>query len=203
MKKPVIAIDVDDVLAHSIEHFRLEVNQRTGAALTPEHFREPDDYHRYLDRVLQRNGIDYAAIKDEMFQQMIEDQSHILPNPGAIETLKHLAKYYDLAVITARDPEWEPQTQVWLQRHFPDVFTGIHFAGNRHDPARKTKGDMCLEAGAAYLIDDNPEHAREAQQKGVTVVLFGDYGWHAKVPKEMTRCKTWQEVMEYFDDKRG
>lgn len=198
MKKPIIAIDVDDVLAHSVEAFRLRVNAKAGVELTPEHYRIAGRYHHYLDSVLEANGVDYSAIKDELFQLMAEDQSHIRPQQGAVKALKQLKKHFDLMVITARAPEWEAQTHIWLERHFPGVFTGVHFAGNRKDPARKTKGDMCLEVGAVYLIDDNPEHTLDASEKGIKVVLFGDYGWHVDVPKEMVHCKTWQKVEVYF-----
>lgn len=199
MKKPVIAIDVDDVLAHSVEAFRLKVNAMVGANLAPEHFRVPGEYHHYLDTVLQTNGVDYAPIKDNLFVSMIHDQSHIPPQPGAVQALKHLARRYDFVVVTARDTEWEPATHVWLRQHFPGVFREVHFAGHRHDPAGKTKGDMCVDAGADYLVDDNPEHVMSAQDRGVTAILFGEYGWHVNVPEDMVRCKTWQDVEKFFD----
>jgi 5'(3')-deoxyribonucleotidase len=203
MSKPVIAIDVDDVLAHSIESFRLQVNARAGAQLTREHFMVPGEYHHYLDRVLETNGVDYATIKDDLFLGMSNDQSHIPPQPGAVKVLQKLAREYELVVITARAPEWEAQTHVWLQMHFPGVFKEVHFAGNRHDPIQKSKGDMCVEAGAAYLIDDNPEHAVSAEAKGVQVILFGEYGWQIDVPEDMKQCKTWSEVEQYFDGQRS
>jgi 5'(3')-deoxyribonucleotidase len=126
MSKPVIAIDVDDVLAHSIESFRLQVNARAGAQLTREHFMVPGEYHHYLDRVLETNGVDYATIKDDLFLGMSNDQSHIPPQPGAVKVLQKLAREYELVVITARAPEWEAQTHVWLQMHFPGVFKEVH-----------------------------------------------------------------------------
>lgn len=200
--RPIIAIDVDDVLAHSVEAFRIEVNQKTGAALTPAHFKVQGEYHHYLNRVLESNGIDHAAIKDDLFKSMVNDQSHIPPQPGAIKALRKLQDGYELVVITARPPEWEPQTHIWLERHYPGAFKAVHFAGNRNDPAKKTKGDMCIQVGASYLIDDNPEHARSAADKGVAVVLFGDYGWHVAVPEDMVRCKTWKDIEKFFDAER-
>jgi 5'(3')-deoxyribonucleotidase len=203
MIKPIVAIDVDDVLAHSIEAFRLKINQKAGVNLTAEHYLVPGEYHKYLDRVLAANGVDYDGLKDELFADMSRDQSHIQPHPGAAEILHRLSRHYDFVVITARDLEWQEQTSVWMKKHFPNTFKEIHFAGNRHDPAKKTKGDMCLEAGATYLIDDNPEHALDASAKGVKVVLFGSYGWHTNVPEDMVRCRTWQEVEAYFDAERS
>lgn len=202
MPRTVIAIDVDDVLAHSIESFRIAVNNLTGASLEPEHFTVPGDYHHYLDRVLEMNGVDYEPIKDTMFETMVRDQSHIHPSEGAANVLKDLSGQYDLIVITARPPEWQDATLAWMAVHFPDTFKDIHFAGNRHDPAKKTKGDMCLEAGAKYLIDDNPEHCASALDKGVTAVLYGDFGWHANSPDGIVRCRTWQDIKEFFDAER-
>lgn len=198
--KPIIAVDVDDVLAHSVEAFRLDVNQKTGAKLNPGHFQVAGEYHRYLDRVLGSNGIDYDAIKDELFQRMIKDQSHVPAQPGAMTALQTLSNHYDMVVITARAPEWEPQTRIWLQKHYPGMFKNVHFAGNRRDASKKTKGDMCLEVGASYLIDDNPEHALDAVEKGITAILFGEYGWHVNITDDMVRCKTWKDVQKYFDE---
>ena len=196
--RPVIAIDVDDVLAHSVEHFRQSVNKKTGSALTPDHFKVPGPYHKYFQSILESNGIDHESIKDDLFQSMVNDQTRVMPQPGAIAALQALAQVNDLVVITARPPEWEPQTHIWLESHYPGVFKNVYFAGNRHDPTGKTKGQMCVEVGAGYLIDDNPEHCLAAIESGVTPILFGEFGWHVNIPIDMVRCKNWNEVQEFF-----
>jgi len=203
IKKPVIAIDVDDVLADSVEAYRLQVNARTGADLQPEHYRISGPYWKYFETVWQMHGIADKVPAEELFQQMIVDQSHVPPAPGAACALKKLAKNYDLVVITARYPEWEAATRVWLEQHFPRVFADIHFAGGHDQKERKTKGQMCLEIGATYLLDDNPEHCVSASEVGVQALLFGDFGWHVDVPADMVRCKTWKDVERYFDAERS
>jgi 5'(3')-deoxyribonucleotidase len=197
--KAIVAIDVDDVLAHSTEAFRLAVNEKAGAQLTPEDYRVPGDYHQYYERVWQTHGIADKVPADELFGQMERDQSHVPPYKGASAVLRKLAKQYELIVVTARYPEWYEATDVWLKSHFPDVFSQIHFGGSNRDPLGRSKGDICVEIGAKYLIDDNIEHCTSAADRGVTPILFGEYGWHVGVPQGTIRCKTWNEVEKYFD----
>ncbi len=200
MSKPVIAIDIDDVIASSTEALRLLVNERFNASLEPEHYRVAGEYWGYYERVWQEHGvatdIDYDAVQSEM----VVDQSHVPLLPGASFAIGQLSKKYDIALVTARNFTWEKATLEWLEEHFGDVFIGVHFAGNKHRTTDKTKGELCKDVGAFLLIDDNADHCRSALAAGLDAILFGDYGWQHNKKDGLTNCIDWPEVLEYLEN---
>jgi 5'(3')-deoxyribonucleotidase len=198
-QKPIIAIDVDDVLANSTDSVRRIVNQKYAADLQPEHYAVPGEYHKYYERVWAEHGITDRVSKDELNQLMATDQSHVQPHTDVLRILSSLNETYELLVVTARNPSWEAATRAWLDSNFPGIFTRIIFGGRRDDPAGVTKGDWCVETGAKWLIDDNVVHCMGANDRGVKAILFGTYGWQTDVPADLIRCKNWQEVKEFFD----
>lgn len=199
MKKQIIAVDIDDVIALGTESLRLQVNKRLGTNLQPKHYAIPGEYWGYYDRVWQLNGLADRISLEDLNPQMLVDQSHVPPHAQALSALRTLAKRFDLVVVTARNTDWERATKVWIDKNFPGIFSGIYYAGRPDGP--KTKGDVCVDLGASWLIDDNIDHAHTAIDHGVQVLLFGEYGWHIgrEVHKNVVRCKDWQAVLEYFD----
>ena len=113
-----------------------------------------------------------------------------------------LSEHYNLIVITSRIPSWEQVTREWLKSHFGDVFKGIYFAKGRQEGFTKSKGDICKEVGASWLIDDSPVHCASAADQGIKAILFGDYGWHHNAPTDLPRCKDWPAVVEFFDKQK-
>jgi 5'(3')-deoxyribonucleotidase len=196
MSRQTIAVDIDDVIADGTTSLREVVNTYTGAQLTKEHYSVPGDYWGYYERVWHEHGleVDFEALNTEM----AIDQSHVPILPGAIFAVTELSKRYDLVVITARDPSWEQATLTWLDKNCPDIFKRILFAGKSQETS-KTKGELCVELGASWLIDDNVDHCLSAVELGIEAILFGEYGWHHKAPKDLTICKDWPAVLEYFD----
>jgi len=196
MDKPVIAVDIDDVLADSTEALRLEVNDRLKVELTAEHYKIPGDYRRYYESIWKRHGLESRINMKDLDPRMAEDQSHIEPNQQAEEVLRRLSERYSLIVVTSRPATWRKATERWLERHFKDMFSQILFI---EETEGETKGRLCREHDADWLIDDNVEHAQSAVDEGLEVILFGDYGWHHKVPAHFHRCKNWRQVLEYFN----
>ncbi len=109
---------------------------------------------------------------DELGPQMVEDQSHVQPHQGARETLAELRRHYRLVVVTGRQISWKPATLRWLDMYFPGVFSAVAFTTDTEDEP-KTKGQLCTELGAGWLIEDNVEHAESALAEGIRVILFG------------------------------
>ncbi len=201
MKKPIIAIDIDDVLADSTEALRLVVNKAAGVNLSREHYRVPGEYHQYYERVWEQHNLTDKVLMAELLPQMERDQSHISPYVDAKETLKTLQLFYDFVIVTARDLSWEQATHGWLDTHYPNVFSKVLFGGSTDQGGRKTKGQLCLESGASWLIDDNIEHCNSAKAVGIQAVLFGDYGWHYSIEHDIETCKDWKAVERFFNDR--
>lgn len=199
MKKPIIAVDIDDVLAQGTDALRIRVNQVTGSELTPDHYRVKGEYWGYYESVWARHGL--SVNFQELNEEMVVDQLHVVPVEGAFIALQQLRERYDLVVVTARSDTWEKATKVWLDYYYPDIFSALHFAGSHGGGI--SKGKMCTELGAQWLIDDNIDHAHTALEHGVNVVLYGDYGWHIDkdIDSRAVRCKTWSELLDYFNER--
>ena len=200
MKKPIIAVDIDDVLAQSTDSLRQVVNAHLGVDLPPEAYDIPVDYWGYYEAVWEANGLGGRISLDVLDPQMKADQSHVTPMPGAFATLSQLSQNYELVVVTARSSTWAEATDEWLQKNFPDIISQVFFAEGFEGIKKKSKGALCAEIGVSWLIDDNIEHGRSALELGMSVIVFGNYGWHHRgIPDGIVACKDWSEVGEYFN----
>lgn len=199
MGKPIIAIDIDDVLADSTDALRRVVNERLGVNLTPEDYLIKGDYWGHYEEVWRRNGLEGRISMGDIEPMMIMNQSHVLPHDGAKRALETLSHDYELIIVTSRPPSWRNASRRWLDDHFPGIFSTILFTRRLVDSEHVSKGRICADKGVSWLIDDNVEHAQSAVDEGLEIILFGDYGWHHKVPPHFHRCKDWQQVLEYFD----
>jgi 5'(3')-deoxyribonucleotidase len=197
MSKPIVAVDIDDVLFPYASELVLRYNLIKGAQLTV------DDLFSYTFIDVWGGTLDEAnMIANSVHQQ---EFLHVLPLIGARAALVSLAERFELHIVTSRSPAYEEKTNAWVEQHFPGIFTRVDLVGNHHDGTQvRTKADHCLEIGAVYLIDDQPKYALECALEGVRTILFGDYAWNQDVTMSdnIVRCKDWKAVMEYFDGTR-
>lgn len=197
MKKPIIAVDIDDVLADSARAFVAFSNQMWGLNLTEDDFDE--DYGKVwgTDRSeTERRALQFHDPK--VFDAFV-------PNPDAYTVLQGLKKSYDLVVATSRRQTMRVVTQDWLNRHYDGIFKGVYFSGiydGEIVPGRfmQTKAELLISLGVHYLIDDQLKHCIAAAEEGKEALLMGDRRWnqHPALPPNVTRCKDWQAVAEYF-----
>jgi 5'(3')-deoxyribonucleotidase len=122
--------------------------------------------------------------------------------PGALDSLLRLQTTFDLVVVTSRQHVIQTPTLEWIERHFPGVFSDVHF-GNHFalEGSSRPKSEICRAIGAQVLIDDNPRYAEECAAAGIQVLLYDwdlSYPW-SKTPEGPTheriaRVTSWQEV---------
>jgi 5'(3')-deoxyribonucleotidase len=203
MSKERLAIDIDDVLANSNDAVRLFVNQVRGVDLNEEHYLIEAEYWGFYEKVWEQHGIDPIDLLSDFHQTQITDQSDIRPIEGAVEGTKRLSTRYDLIPMTSRPVEMEEETKRWLDMNFALIFARTPIFVGFGPNAKRTKGQICAEMGITYLIDDNVEHCKPALAHNIGAILFGNYGWHQRIPKEVIRCKTWPEVLEYFENEKS
>lgn len=198
--KPLIAIDIDDVVASVIETVRLWANEKTGASLTHEDYHTGDNYWEYYNRIWERHGLHEQINFDIFLAAMEQDQSHIPLVDDARHVIGLLRTAYDVAFITSRPMSQKDATRRWLDEHIgSDV--PLYIAHNSITNAdARSKGEICAELGASVLIDDNVGNCQSAQQYGIEAILFGNYGWNEKAPNDMVRCYNWREVGEQLLD---
>lgn len=197
MARTIIAIDIDDVLADSTESLRLSVNSKHGVDLTKQHYRIPGPHKKYYERVWEANGIGDKAVYDDFDAEMILDQSHVAIVDGADAAIKRLKEKYDVILITARPDSWGKATRGWFKKNFGGDIE-LYFSQGYFNETGKTKGQLCKEFGAEWLIDDVPDNCQTALDEGVGAILFGEYGWHENIPDNLVQCKTWDEAVEFL-----
>jgi uncharacterized HAD superfamily protein len=198
MPKPVIAVDIDEVLFPLAPTFLNYYNEQSGTSITL------DDMTSYYLHEVTGEPRDVELAKLEAY---IDTEHHInsLPIDGALEAIKKLHARYSLIVVTSRAPFFGEHTKNFLEKHFTGLYDGFYNV-HRSDIEHKdiSKAQICKEISAIALIDDHLNYVLDAAKHGVECLLFGDYAWNQceKLPDKVTRVKNWQEVLEHFDAKK-
>lgn len=200
MKKQVIAVDIDDVLAASAEGWIEFSNQKWGTNLTIEDYDEDWSKMWGVDRAEEK--IRSQAVYDAV---IIRDFKH---HDAALPVLQKLAKRYELVIATSRVQAMHTETLEWLDKHYAGIFSGFHRSGLfdvlTPDSHKGTKAEMIKKIGADYLIDDQPKHCLAVAELGIETILFGDYSWNRDIgplPPRVTRCHDWSAIERYFDER--
>jgi len=192
-----IAWDIDDVCADNATGFAEFCNKTWGLAMTADDFSEDWCAMWGVD-------IDEVNRRSEIFHTS-DAALNYAPHEGAYDTLLALSKNNENHVVTSRRALLREHTDLWIAKHFPDIFTAIHYSGIfdnlKYGDHLKTKADVLVDIKADYLVDDQLKHCIAAVEHGIPAVLFGDYKWNQtdKLPAGITRCANWKEVEEYFD----
>ena len=200
MSRLRVAVDIDEVLADQAAAFVQYSNQQWGLGL---------DVSGYTEQWSHVWGVDSEEVlvrRDKMFKDGVYQR--LLPVDGAVDVLRHLAQRFDLCVVTSRYIELQRDTRVWLEAHYPDIFSeqAIHFSGIWDSVGNMThtltKAETLRRLGVDFLIDDQLKHCIGASEIGVRSVLFGGYAWNqgGYDRDTITRCLNWGAVREYFDD---
>lgn len=189
--KPVLAVDIDDVLIPFAPSFIERYNQKHDTNYTHDDYSSyffvkdiygvetEDEAERYITEYLQWAMANNTPLKSE-----------------AVEAIRKLEDHYDIYVITSRHPENYEATKNWLQKQLPDVFKDVHFIRAREE--KTSKAQICAEIGANVLIDDHPDHLKDCAKYGVKGLLFGDYRWNRDIalPANVQRVQDWAEALE-------
>jgi 5'(3')-deoxyribonucleotidase len=200
MKKPTIAVDLDDVLSANVEGFIKYSNKRWGTHLTI------DDYEENWAKVWQLDHEETNRRAEDFHKSgVVRHYNHYQEAEAVLESL---AKRYKLVIVTSRRTSISTETKDWISHFFPNIFSQIYFSGiyerglnKKFSAIQATKANLVQKIGADYLIDDQPKHCFAAAEVGVESVLFGEYPWNrdVKLVKGVARCKDWPAVQEYFN----
>lgn len=185
-----IGIDFDDVVADSGTALIEMHNKKHGA-----HF-EKDDFKSYFFEETW-GGPREERVKeiDEFFAT--DQLKKINPMAGSLEAMEILKeKGHELYIVTGRSHKDIEQTELWIEKHFPKAFAGVHYASVRNSDERRKKSQICKELGIETFIDDNPDHALDLAAAGVKVFLF-DQPWNRKqeMPENVERVSSWDDIV--------
>ena len=193
MSKPVLAIDIDDVLYPFSSKFLTFVNVILG-----EHKTLDDIGNRQFEEMYNLTRAETLQFI-KYFMNIEREMDYIEPIHGSISTIQELAKVFDLQVVTARYSCYAEQTQDWINKYFPGLFSKIHyceFNGANPSEGKTSKLKVCREIKAVCLIDDNVHNTFEVASGNIPCILFGEYSWNKDLPEgfKPLRLKSWSDA---------
>jgi len=192
--KPIIAIDIDDVIASNASAFIEFSNQKYGTHLTI------DDYQEHWAEIWK---VEHEELIKRAHEYITNQMATFSVIDGAYPALKYLKKRFKLVIVTSRRKSINTLTRAWLQENCPDIFDDIIYSGffdTKQSGIHNTKGELVKGLGAKYFIDDQLKHISAVAGNGIKSLLFGEYAWNKtdSLPENTIRVKNWQEVVEYF-----
>jgi 5'(3')-deoxyribonucleotidase len=191
-EKPLIAVDLDDVLFDFVGTFFEWHNLRYQTELTPE------------DMVVDSLWQVWGGTKEQANKRvpMFFGDVNLLaiePVHGARETLDRLRDEFRFAIVSARDPSALAISEAWIEKFLPGIFDPIYLGIANPMTASKsiTKAKVCKQLGATFLIDDQLVNAEACVDEGIGALLFGDYPWNQResLSKGIVRAKDWNVVL--------
>ncbi len=191
MSKEVLAIDIDEVLFPFLDHFIAYHNSEYATKYSKEEFKSYD-FSTVLGGSILETVQRVYEIQYKMEQDLIE------PINQSKEAIDKLSSKFDLSVITARHPQFEPTTNLWLNKHYGEVIKSTSYIGNAAVMEKpRTKAEVCQEIGAVCLIDDSLNHVFECAKIGIKAIIFGEYPWNQTdyLPANIVRCPDWPSVL--------
>lgn len=198
MAKPVIAVDIDEVLGEYAVDFVKFSNERWGTSL------EVSDYTEHWSQLWQIEHEETIRRRDTINESdLVANLSQI---PGANEALTQLSESFDIVLVTSRPLILEQDTRAWLEKCYANLVKDIYFAGMYDGDITdksflKTKSSVYSQISPQFVIDDQFKHCQAAADLGINAILFGDYPWNHDVNESelITRCRDWNEVLTHIN----
>eukprot|EP01029_Cantina_marsupialis_P028664 TRINITY_DN777849_c0_g1_i1.p1 TRINITY_DN777849_c0_g1~~TRINITY_DN777849_c0_g1_i1.p1 ORF type:complete len:209 (-),score=56.14 TRINITY_DN777849_c0_g1_i1:251-877(-) len=194
MTKPVLAIDIDEVLGQFVPSIVKYHNRVYGTEL------EATSFHSYRFCEVW-GGTDEEAMEKVREFYGSEEFKNLPLVEGAVEAMKTLKKDYELHVVTSRQFFIQEATYEWLKLHFDGIFDGIHFGNHYSKTGKKLpKSEICKSIGAICLVDDSLSYTLEVSGSLSCAILFGEYGWnaHDSLPENAYHALNWDEAIKHI-----
>jgi uncharacterized HAD superfamily protein len=187
----VVGLDIDGVLAHWQEEFVRWYNDNHDESIHLNHFRGE-----------QQDEVILGVTTDELmalYDSFSEDRlAYVKPNSEAqlyVERAPH-----KFVAITRRPDSTKQWTEPWLKEHF-DI-EDVHFTTfSQHGFKQVSKGEVCVDLGVEFFVEDTPKHAIDVAQNGVTSLLFHrPWNEHVELPNEVDRVYSWADISAFIDE---
>jgi uncharacterized HAD superfamily protein len=104
---------------------------------------------------------------------------------------------HNLFVVTGRRYSLVEETKLWIEKHFPGIFSGIYHTNSYCSTGvRLLKSQMCIDINADSIVDDDMIHILDCASKGIKVLVY-DHPWNRKeLPDNAVRFFDWNEIIE-------
>ncbi len=177
MKKPIIAIDMDDVMAAASKKILATYNNIAGAEIQEQDF-VGKAYFDVLDKK-HTEGVMAEFFKPGFFRDM-----EVMPH--AVEVIQKLHSHFEIYVVSAATefPYSLKEKIDWLAEHFSFIsWKNIVLCGDKSIIA------------ADYLIDDHEKNLKPFRGKSL---LFDAI--HNQTLEGYPRFRNWKEIEVFFDE---
>jgi uncharacterized HAD superfamily protein len=192
-EKMKIGIDIDEVISEFVRPYLEFHNNKFNT----NYFFEDIQNHLFWE--------DLGFSNDELQKHFDEfnDKFLTLENmpflEGAKESIDFLSKNNNLFIISSRPKKTWERTHSFFEKNFPENNFKIIFSNEIHNlnESFKSKGDICNSLDINFLIEDSPEIAREAAEKGIKVFLL-EKPWNKNYEKHenIIKVKNWKEILQ-------
>jgi uncharacterized HAD superfamily protein len=179
MPKPILGVDIDNVLADSDVRLRAMILEMCGIELKEEQMTRYE-YEAY--------GVTEEQL-GEVFRVFNTETCRTLELvSGAKTAMEQLTRRYEIALVTSRNPESKAGTEHWLRtKGLP--YDQLHFNDEKH------------ALGIPYhaFIEDRHEHAHRIATTGAAVYLL-TRPWNARplTHPNVRRVDTWDEILGHL-----
>ena len=188
----IIAIDLDDILASTLERFIQFHNEKFSTNLTI------NDFTSY-----ELQNIEGISNKEEAKRLKLFDNSKyfdtISPLKGSQTSISQLSKNHDIIVITARTRSVAKKTTAWIKKNFPEI-KRVVFISEGYKHYCKMKSEVCKKVGAEVIIEDKKVFVEDCVSAGIKVFMF-NYPWNKEIEDHplIVRVNSWEEVVNKID----
>lgn len=185
----IIAVDLDDVLADTLDNF---IKFHNASYKTKLKF---NDFKFYALHEIIGLSEEEEAKRLELFDKS-KFFDKLKPLKGAQKAISELSKKNKIVVVTARTENVKEKTKKWLANYFPEI-EDVTFISQGYMGFVKTKAEVCKSLGAAVIIEDKKSFVLECADAGIKVLMF-DYPWNKDVKddKNIIRVKSWKEILK-------
>ncbi len=190
-----IGIDLDEVLANFLDPLLRFHNEIYSTSLKRDDFKSYNFWETW-------GGTREQAIQKVLDFYKSDYFKNIKPFEGAIESIEELSKDNELLIITSRYKAISEETEKWINKYFPDNFSGIHFTNEFFDSFNnKRKHEICLDLEINSLVEDSLEYAQQCASNGINILLM-DRPWNrGKLQEGIIRVHSWKEITDYLTSK--
>ena len=177
--KPILGVDIDNVLAQSDACLRTLIREKFQIKLEEEDITQYD-YSAY--------GVTERQLVEVFHLFNTETCRSLKLVTGAKAALLRLAPRYEIVLVTSRNPASKEGTEYWLRRKgLP--YDQLHFNDEKH------------ALGIPYhaFVEDRHEHAHRIAEIGASVFLM-TRPWNASpiTHPNVRRVATWREIVEHL-----
>jgi uncharacterized HAD superfamily protein len=172
-------VDIDNVLAESDACLRGMIREMCGIDLREEQMT------RYA---YESYGVTVEQLTAVFREFNVETCRTLKLVGGAKAAMRQLARRYEIALVTSRNPESKAATEFWLQAEgLP--YDQLHFNDEKH----------LLGIKYHAFVEDRHEHAHRIAATGAAVYLL-KRPWNAAplAHPNVRRVDTWDEILTYL-----